>query len=228
MNKLIIVIGAYGSGKSEYSINLAYQLNQENQPVILVDLDVVNPYFRSRDVRESFAQMGIEVIAPEGHFSHADLPMISPKIRGAIQNTEKTVILDVGGDPAGCRALGRFHEDILNRGYELKFIINTKRPFTQNKAEILEMKWMLEYTTKLNITEIISNTNLMEFTDADVIKDGIDVIQDLSLETEIPFNHFLVLDKYQTIVPDEFMNKKKIVLSYFLNKPWEQLEMKGI
>ncbi|MDY0320082.1 MAG: hypothetical protein RBQ67_08850, partial [Candidatus Cloacimonadaceae bacterium] len=78
--KLYIVIGAYGSGKSEYSIHLARSLKAEGKEVSLADMDVVNPYFRTRDVREEFATQGIEVIAPEGQFSHADLPMISPRI----------------------------------------------------------------------------------------------------------------------------------------------------
>ena len=111
-NKLIVVIGAFGSGKSEYSINLAKEIKECKDNVTLVDLDVVNPYFRSRDVREKFHQEDIEVIAPEGEYKHADLPMISPRIMGAVQNYDKTVILDVGGDPAGCRALARFIPNI--------------------------------------------------------------------------------------------------------------------
>jgi hypothetical protein len=228
MNPLIIVIGAYGSGKSEYSINMANKLNNEGKKVCLVDLDVVNPYFRSRDVRDKFAALGIDVIAPEGQFSHADLPMISPRIKGAIQNKDLTVILDVGGDPAGCRALGRFHDDILNRGYEMRHVVNTKRPFTSSKEEILEMKWMLEYTSKLEVSEFISNTNLMEFTDIEIIESGIDILNQASIDTDIPFNTFLVLDKHDSIAPSVVKGKNKEVLSYFLSKPWEGLIMKGI
>ena len=111
-NKLIIVIGAYGSGKSEYSINLAREYSNKGKKVTLVDLDIVNPYFRSRDVRDKFAKEDITVIAPEGEFQHADLPMLSPRIMGAVQNYNKTVILDVGGDPAGCRTLARYVTNI--------------------------------------------------------------------------------------------------------------------
>lgn len=87
-NELYVIIGAFGSGKSEYSVHLARKLKREGRQVILADLDVVNPYFRTRDVREQFEQEGIEVIAPEGQFKHADLPMISPRIQGAIANPE--------------------------------------------------------------------------------------------------------------------------------------------
>ncbi|HPY96604.1 MAG TPA: hypothetical protein PL063_05285 [Candidatus Cloacimonadota bacterium] len=228
MNKLIIVIGAYGSGKSEYSINLARHYMEEGLDTILVDMDVVNPYFRSRDVRDEFAKIGIEVIAPDGQFSHADLPMLSPKIKWAIENSNKTVILDVGGDPAGCRTLGRYNEEITKRGYEIKFVINTNRPFTQNKAQILEMKDMLEHTSKLKITELISNANLMEFTERSTIEQGIDIVQEVANELGLKFDYFLVLDKYENKVPEQIKGKQRFTLKYFLSKPWEQLIMKGI
>ena len=152
---LYVVIGAYGSGKSEYSINLAKSLKEQSgtdSQISLVDLDVVNPYFRSRDVRETFEKEGIEVIAPDFQYGHADMPMISPRVLGAIQDTDRIVILDVGGDPTGCRAVGRFADAVVKRGYEMYFVINTKRPFTTNVEDIVTMKTMLEYSSKLKIS----------------------------------------------------------------------------
>lgn len=223
MNKeLIVVIGAYGSGKSEYAINLAKIKNEQKEDVVLVDMDVVNPYFRSRDVREKFATLGIEVIAPEGEFSHADLPMLSPKIRTAIINTKKTVILDVGGDPAGCRTLGRFHKLISERGYRMIQVVNTKRPFTSNQEEIIRMKEDMEYISKLNVTEFVCNTNLMEYTTEEIVEEGIDIIHETAETVNVKFDNYLVLDKHSEKVSDKLSGKNKIVLDYFLNKPWEQ------
>lgn len=221
-NKLIIVIGAYGSGKSEYSINLAKRYRDENHSVALCDLDVVNPYFRSRDVREQFAELGIDVVAPEGEYKHADLPMISPRVRGMILKTDKTVILDVGGDPSGARALGRFVPEIKKRHYEMHFVVNTNRPFTSNNIEIQQMLEMIESVSTLKVTEIICNTNLMEYTDKDVVAKGVGIITEVAEELNLIFDKYLVLDKFEDIVPDNLGNKKRVVLSYFLNKPWEQ------
>jgi len=193
-NKLIIVIGAYGSGKSEYSINLAQDYRAAGEEVILVDLDVVNPYFRSRDMQERFAAEGIDVVAPEGEYKHADLPMLSPRIMGAVQNLESTVILDVGGDPAGCRTLARYVENIRLRGYEMHLVINTKRPFTADKNEIITMLQMLEGSSNLRITEFICNTNLMEFTDAKIVENGIAIIEEVAREKRIKFEKYLVLN----------------------------------
>ncbi len=228
-HKLIIVIGAYGSGKSEYAINLAKDLNDQDRDIVLCDMDVVNPYFRSRDVREQFEEIGIQVVAPEGEFKHADLPMISPRVRGMIMKTDRTVILDVGGDPAGARTLGRFVPEIKKRGYELHFVVNTNRPFTSNPAEIKQMMEMIESLSTLKVTELICNANLMEFTDSQVVKSGIDTIQLVADELKLPFNKYLVLEKFQDSIPDSLNDKNRIILKYFLNKPWEQkLIYKGI
>lgn len=223
-----IVIGAYGSGKSEYSIHLAQKLNKDGHDVALADMDVVNPYFRSRDVREEFAEIGIEVIAPDGAFKHADLPMISPRIKGAIESPEKTVILDVGGDPAGCRTLGLFVDALNKRGYEMLFVVNTFRPFTKNLEEVLQMQNQLEFASKLKISEYICNNNLMEHTDQSVVEQGIEILSECSAKTGLPFEKYLVMEEYADLVPDGLDGKKRLVMSHTLKKPWEALVMKGI
>lgn len=225
---LYIVIGAYGSGKSEYSIHLARSLKEAKKDVVLADMDVVNPYFRTRDVRDEFAQIGIEVVAPEGQFMHADLPMISPRIKGAIEDHSKTVILDVGGDPAGCRTLGRFVESIHARAHQMHFVVNTRRPFTSNVQEIITMKEELEYSSKLSISHIICNTNLMQYTDAEVVKEGIKILKEVEKLSQLPFEHYLVLEQYAHRVPAHLEGKERILLKYTLNKPWERLQAKGI
>ena len=225
---LIIVIGAYGSGKSEYSINLARNLKQNREKVSLVDLDVVNPYFRSRDMREDFEKEGIRVISPEGEYKYADLPMLSAAIMGVIQDDKMTSVLDVGGDPAGCRTLARYIQQIQNRGYEMHFVINTKRPFTSNQKEIIQMMQMLESTSRLKVTELICNTNLMEYTDEKIIAQGIEIIEQVALEKELKFDLFLVLDKHNKKIPDSIRGKHKKIMKYFLQKPWEIKMPKGI
>ncbi|MDP2173084.1 MAG: hypothetical protein Q8M98_10990 [Candidatus Cloacimonadaceae bacterium] len=227
-NELYVVIGAYGSGKSEYSIQLARELKKQGLDIVLADLDVVNPYFRSRDVRERFAEIGIDVIAPDGIFMHADLPMISPRIKGAIENRDKTVILDAGGDPAGCRALGRFVDNIKLRGYRMLFVVNTLRPFTSTAEEIVIMKNSLEYTSKLRVTELICNTNLMEHTDRTLLEKGINIVQEAADLCRLTFEHYLVLDEYAALIPDGLSGKQRVVMNYTLKKPWEVLVAKGI
>ncbi|MDD3236033.1 MAG: hypothetical protein PHH43_06875 [Candidatus Cloacimonetes bacterium] len=225
---LYIVIGAFGSGKSEYSIHLARKFNDAGQDVVLADMDVVNPYFRSRDVREDFADIGINVIAPEGEFKHADLPMISPRIKGAIENYDKTVILDVGGDPAGCRTLGRFVDVINKRGYQMLYVVNTSRPFTSTVDEIITMKQNLEFTSKLKISDFICNTNLMQYTTVTLVEEGIAIIRQAAQLSDAVFNTYLVLNAYEAIIPDGLCGLQREVMHYTLKKPWETLVAKGI
>lgn len=228
MNKLYIIIGAYGSGKSEYSIHLARELKNQGKDVVLVDMDVVNPYFRSREVREDFAKIGIEVVAPDGAFKHADLPMISPRIMGMIENKAKTVVLDVGGDPAGCRTIGRFVDAINKRGYTLQLVVNTRRPFTSTPTEIISMKDSLEFTSKLKVTELVCNTNLMEHTDGEIVTSGIKLVQETAQLTGLEFSRYLVLEEYASLVPDKILGKERVIMQYMLKKPWEILIAKGI
>jgi hypothetical protein len=229
MNKeLIVVIGAYGSGKSEYSVNLSGRYNATSKGVMLVDMDVVNPYFRTRDVREQFENTGIEVVAPLGENQYADIPMLSPGISAAISKYDKTVILDVGGDPAGCRTLARYIEDIKKRGYQMHLVVNTKRPFTADKAGIFNMIDMLEETSDLKITELVCNTNLMEYTDEEVVTSGIKIIEEAAKEKGLAFEKYLVLEDYDEKIPDNILGKTKMTMNYFLNKPWEMPLMRGL
>jgi len=226
--KINIVIGAYGSGKSEYAVNLALNFMTLNNQVSLVDLDIVNPYFRSRDLKETFSEIGIEVISPDGEYKHADLPMLSPRIMGAVMDHERKVILDVGGDPAGCRTLARYVENINKRSYCLQMVINTKRPFTSNAQEILYMVEMLQKASNLRITELICNTNLLNETETDDLEEGIMIIEDVADKLGVVFNNYLVLDRYKSKLPDNLMGKKRIVMDYFLRKPWEYASTGGI
>jgi hypothetical protein len=154
--------------------------------------------------------------------------MLSPSIKGAIENYEETVILDVGGDPVGCKILGRFQTEIETRGYQMLFVVNTYRPFTTNVDEILSMKAQMEASSRLKVTEFICNNNLMEYTTQEVVEEGIKILNECSEKTGLPFNYYLVLDLYQDRIPDGLMGKKRIIMNYTFRKPWEYYVMKGI
>ncbi|MCB5230924.1 MAG: hypothetical protein WCX83_02305 [Candidatus Cloacimonas sp.] len=226
--RLIIVIGAYGSGKSEYAINLAKSLKKEGEEISLADLDVVNPYFRSRDVKDYFAKEGIDVISPEGVYGHADLPMISPRISGAIKRDDRNVILDVGGDPAGCRALGRFTDIIKNQAYEMHYVVNTMRPFTSNVEDIESMIDQLESASGLKITEMVANPNLLTETDQSIVENGLKIINEVAERRKLAFNTYLVIDYLNAQIEGGLLGKNKVVLEYYLRKPWERVSSLGV
>ena len=218
---LLIITGSYGSGKTEYAVNLAVEKHQGGFPCTLVDLDVVNPYFRSRDVRDLFSNMGIEVVAPEGAYSHADLPMISPRVKGAIGRTDRTIILDVGGDPMGARVLGRFSQAIQARNYSMTLIVNTRRPETENLEKVLSMAAMIQRASSLKITELVANSHLMEFTDTEVVAEGIVVAKEAARALDVHFSRYCVLEDHLDNVDTAAMNGELVVLKKFMKKPWE-------
>jgi hypothetical protein len=221
---LIIVIGAFGSGKSEYAINLARSRKDAGETVSLVDLDIVNPYFRSRDVEAQFEANGIEVVCPKGQFAFADLPMISPRIRSVILDDARTSILDVGGDPAGCRSLGRFRDDILARPHEMRMVINTRRPFTADRDGILSMQETMEKVSGLKVTHYVCNTNLMEYTTAEIVGEGLGIVRAAAEVSGIIFEEYTILHGFEEIVPAGLDGLQRTVLRHYLLKPWEEAE----
>jgi len=138
-SKLTIFTGRFGSGKTETAISYALaQARALQEPdrvtpgrrVALVDLDVVTPYFRTREATVALRDRGVEVIAPSVIGQHLDTPAITPQILGSLEQSDRPTVLDVGGDRQGARALGQFSAAIRRRGYRMHFVVNPFRPFT--------------------------------------------------------------------------------------------------
>jgi hypothetical protein len=159
-SRIKIVIGAYGSGKTEFALNYALWLKNQVNNVGLVDLDIVNPYFRSRDLREQFESQGIPIISSHTGLENADIPALSPRIFSLLEAQQTKVVFDVGGDPAGARALGRFQTHIQREKYDLWMVVNPFRPETGDTENVLEMISRLEAASRLKITGLIDNTNM--------------------------------------------------------------------
>ena len=128
MKKITIVTGHYGSGKTTLSVNLAVNAAKEGKNVAIVDLDIVNPYFRTADFKEMFSEMGIKLVAPDFANSNLDIPSIQFDVV-ELAMTEDYLIIDVGGDDAGATALGRYAEALsgFRNDIEMLYVINQRR-----------------------------------------------------------------------------------------------------
>jgi hypothetical protein len=171
----VIFAGRFGSGKSETAINYALSRAQEapedaapgvragQQPagVILIDLDIVTPYFRSREAADRLLEQGVKVIAPSIVGQHLDMPAITPQILGAIQQVDLPVVLDVGGDKQGARALGQFSSAIQRGGYAMHFVVNPYRPFTDTVDGLSNSIAEIEASARLQVSSLVSNPNLI-------------------------------------------------------------------
>ena len=170
--RITVLVGHFGSGKTEIALNFALNTAANCSRVTLVDLDVVKPYFRSRAARAILQQAGIELLAPQGEYHHADLPILIPAIRDAFRDTSRRVVLDVGGDGTGARALGAISDVVPQDDSERVLVLNFRRPFTQNVDEAVEMVRTIAAVSQMSITGLVSNTHLMAETTLPIIRDG--------------------------------------------------------
>jgi hypothetical protein len=172
-DRLIMVVGNYGSGKTEVAVNLAIQLAVDGCRVQLADLDIVNPYFRSREARRHMEGHGVRVVIPPGAQAWADLPIILPEIQGMLHPPPGTVTLfDVGGDDAGAKVLSSLRPAIGDGPYELWQVINSRRPFTGTPEGCLAMQHAIEEASRLKVTGLLVNSHLIEHTTAQTVLEG--------------------------------------------------------
>lgn len=184
--RINIFTGHYGSGKSEVAVNYAFKMNKKLGNVAIVDLDIVNPYFRTADARERLEAEGIKVMAPLYANTNVDAPTLPVGINSVFENKAYNVVLDVGGDEVGSTVLGRYNEEISENAFEMFMVINTLRPFTNTPEKILEMLAEIEWTSKLEVTALINNTNYLASTTVDIILEGHKIIQIASEKANIP------------------------------------------
>jgi hypothetical protein len=176
----IIIAGNYGSGKSETAVNLAATGKAQGLSVKITDLDLVNPYFRSREARQPLTDMGVEVILPDPKYMHADLPILTPAVAGMIQNPAELTILDAGGDDVGVTVLAALADVFKGREIQMLQVINPLRPFTENLEGCLTIKKEIEESSKLKVTGLVSNANLIDETTPDIIYDGYDLVSQVA------------------------------------------------
>ncbi|MCR5432263.1 MAG: ParA family protein [Lachnospiraceae bacterium] len=183
--KISIICGHYGTGKTNLAINLARDHAKLGEKVTIVDMDIVNPYFRTSDYRKILEEEQIEVIAPVFGATNLDLPSLPASMYMAFEK-EGTVIFDLGGDDVGSTVMGRFSERLQGREYEMLYVVNKYRDIDcspQSTAEILKE---IEAVTKLKATGIINNSNLMYETTAEHIEKGYSFAVETSKLTGLP------------------------------------------
>jgi len=183
-DEIIIYVGSFGSGKTEIAINHSLKELQNKNKAVIVDLDIVNPYFRSREIREDLKELGI---APPGKFAMADIPLISPEIKGVIQDSGRILILDVGGDDVGARSLASFYPVLKDTNYQMNLVINPYRPFTKNYEEIKKMLQEIEVSSRLKVNGGLE-------TNIDLIIKGHKIVEEVSEKLNLPLN-FLVIEQ---------------------------------
>lgn len=188
-SKIYITVGHYGSGKTEFSVNYALFLRQTHEKVILVDLDIVNPYFRSNDARALLEENGITLIAPDYAGTNVDIPVLPAEIMRIFNEDDAIIIIDVGGDDDGAIALGRYKQFFDNADYEMSLVVNTRRPLSSTVNEIVEMKENIEIASRLKVTNIIADTNIADETTKEIIEEGYEITKEASDVLGLPIKY---------------------------------------
>jgi hypothetical protein len=188
--RVFVITGHYGSGKTEISLNLAMAMRQKSlgdAPVGLIDLDIANPYFRSREMQARLQGAGIDLIGSSfGHDITAELPALSPEIHRPLDDKRYRCVVDVGGNDSGARVLNQFGEKLKSHDVGVLAVVNVFRPETDNIDKIRAMIASIEAETGLLVQGIINNSNLLRQTQPADLEYGIDLAEQASFAMGIP------------------------------------------
>lgn len=196
--KVLIITGHYGCGKTNLAVNIALDLAKQGKPVTVVDLDIVNPYFRTYDFKELFEQKGIEVIAPNFAATNLDIPSLPGSIQGLFLKDDRYLVIDVGGDDAGAIALGQYAALIQKRPYEMLYVFNPNRYLTANPEEAAGLLRGIEGASRVRATGLVNNANLGEQTTAQTVMESLGYGRELSGLTGLPIK-FLACANSHTV-----------------------------
>ena len=185
--RLTLFAGHYGSGKTNIAVNYALYLAKTGKKVCIADLDIVNPYFRTKDSEKELSEAGIRLVSPQYANSNVDLPALPAESYRLVQDRSTYGIMDIGGDDRGAYALGRYADAIKSEGnYRMAFVVNCYRPLTSTVADTAEIMQEIEAACGLGFTCIVNNSNLGPETTAQTVLDSVDFVNKLSEVTGLP------------------------------------------
>ena len=185
--RLTLFAGHYGSGKTNIAVNYALLLAREGKKVCIADLDIVNPYFRTKDSARELEKAGVDLISPQFANSNVDLPALPAESYRLVTDRSSYGIMDIGGDDRGAYALGRYVPAIVaENNYRMAFVANCYRPLTRTPEDALEVMREIETACGLEFTCIINNSNLGPETTAATLLDSVPYIQALSELSGLP------------------------------------------
>lgn len=188
---ITLFVGEFGSGKTEMAVNYALYLEKRGYSTAIVDIDLVKPYFRTRENQELLESHGIHVVAPEKRLSNADLPILPQNLFSILADENKQVIIDVGGSESSV-ALGQISSHLASRGYEALLVVNTCRPFTNSVDGIVSMCSRIEQLARIRITGLVSNSNLAGETTSRHIDAGLAIAESAAQKLNLPLRWVVV------------------------------------
>lgn len=205
--RLTLLCGHYGSGKTNIAVNMAFDLAKDHDNVCVADLDIVNPYYRSKDSEKEFSEKGIRLICSEFASSNVDLPSLPDDLYAITDDRDMHVVLDIGGDERGALALGRLSPGIKEENdYDMLLVVNRFRPLTPDVESTIEVMDEIENTCHIKFTGIVNNSNLGEETDRNTVLSSVSYADELSKATGLPVVLTTVKESLYDSLKDDIEN----------------------
>ncbi len=218
--RIRIIIGHYGSGKTEFAVNYAMKLAEAGRKSTIADMDIVNPYFRSREKAEMLETAGVHVISGNrGHHANLDLPMVSAEVLTPLQDHSYDCILDVGGNSVGARVIGQFRQYFVPGEYDMFCVVNRYREETQTVAGVIAHIRSIEAIVGARVTGLINNTHLLRETTVEDVLYGQELVDAVSEELKIPVKYISVLEKVAHQLP-ESLNGEIFPIKMYMREDW--------
>ncbi|MEG1559264.1 MAG: hypothetical protein RRY79_05180 [Clostridia bacterium] len=236
MKKTFVFIGNFGSGKSEIAINTALKASA-TESTVLVDLDIINPYFRSSERKALLNAHGIQVHHPLFAMTGVEAPSIPPDIYAVFVDQHETVVFDVGGDPTGAVALGQYKRNFDSLPYlEVLYVINPMRPLSSTVESIVDMIGSITSKSRLPVTGLVNNANLSNENSFEILLHGYDIVKQVSIDTGIPVRFTVaesaILNEFSKAIysyePDSKYIGEKFSIDRYMHRDWERFTENGI
>jgi Mrp family chromosome partitioning ATPase len=219
--RITILSGHFGSGKTEIAINLALNEKEIHNKVAVNDLDIINPYFRTRDVSNLFEQQDIELIAPVNRLATSDLPIVSGEIYRVLHDHRYRVIIDAGGDKDGAMALGQYYHEWKHLEPELLFVLNANRPYVSTLEGARYTIEQIEKAARLKVTGIINNSNIGSETSMADIQSGYELSEKISNMLSIPLLYTTISVDLENEANCYVKSHQVMFIKRFMKLPWE-------
>lgn len=218
-SRVIVVVGNYGSGKTELSLNLALKMAKRGEQVTLVDLDIVNPYFRSSEQTEMLHEHGIKVYAPSFAMTTVDVPSLPADIQAVFADKTRRVIFDVGGDDTGAAALGRYKPYFDQDDVTVLFVVNAFRPLSGEADAVCDLIQRVANRSRLQPDVLVNNANVAWETQKEDLDRGEALLKEVSDRLNIPVGYLCAKEDIMQQLP-ESLSGERITIKILMRPDW--------